>query len=1659
MKLSKIHTKGRQRSEDETVKIDYSKTPSEILKEILTAINSPSISSQRKLTYYNIFVKFYFRERFAVETSLTKLQILVCLQVGLFSKVKELRAATLRALRYFCSDIEVVQSFFSLHLHYFVVRSLDLCLNNEVERTNALRLIRRIISVVLPVPSDDGCQSPSSSSFDASFPSSSPREHLPSIGSKDPELKSPRKTHPPHGTGVRPTSSPSSSFGSSGILPVPRTSFVSLLNSVVSVANDGFIVKDKLFNVCLSTICELVIQDPYLASQIGGVSCLLRNVPQFHGHPRINEALVATILNVFNFPSTRPLIRVNMDLEQMLVPFTDLEYKVSLEMRGRFDAGSDVKYGACKLALGTILRSWSGIFYLCSSSSRGLQSLFSMLGLSNMETRKEILDVFYDVFRFSVPEWTDDFNAALKSIAALPKTMDLWKLVNGFVAEEAKSILPHLNLSRLNLIDNHMSFILCCFINQGILEAVTEAVISSDKHVCVRATILLGELLHLTSILLPESYNRDNHCLPRLVNTIMSSTVTNPSLRMQCNDALNCLLRIENSKRIPPIELSNQFLQHQIQCCFNAGRIHRSATCAETADTFRSDDRHRSTYHAKKDSSAERESGESLPQLLKDSHVLYTVDSKSWDWFVVLTILKFPEESLEIADDIMAQRFLERLVHVFKPSGRIYSMMKISDDESQEMTLIAFHLVDYLLNSPDQATTSLLFSFLQDINSHLVKVIERSNISESLMNPSSLISSCSQTYFLVIGRLSSVKKGNHLLGTSKIYDSFSLVASSASSSDVIIKLVVSSLDYSNSSEGRKILREALVSTSEKASRFCTSFLRIPMRCRLPMFAEWCIPLLVAQMRNQSMAVATEALSVLLEAAEDEEYLRVMANLRHELRQLGFKSDSLAARFLSLPDIFRELANDGTLEREMDKWRRQNNLEFVEVVEERLVESMTTYERTYNCSYARRTSRKYARKDVLVPIHIYGQLVQHDEGIEYLRGEEQLRQYFETVRRADTCTKESLKATKAALWVVGHVGSTEGGLKILLEKDVIGHVVRAAETNPVLTLRGTAFYVLSMLSSTRPGSDELMKHNWTSVRVDKVDPSYVGPTCRSPFARAQPLMKERKLHSTVDFMTEISEVATEPPRTGDPSQVSRLSHSMSGEGLNSTGKDRRQSMLTSLINKLKPKPHKNPESHSKAHPDSETSDLPKIPRKKTKSQTSSASSETAEVKATVEMRGDRSATGRRLSEVFPEDPHGAKIPFGSAQSSCSSVGKMSTSVCSEDNQFSNSSVFLSAEDKPTKSHQEGEEEVRSVRAERLTTSTSARVGTAPNQQNKIVPGFLSDPDILRTKTVQPSHVWMTVGDVSERHKKTKSLDYRSTPKNINFRHSLRDKIKSIRGIRSHGDHDSQKHPYGVSTARAFDAPFVSSNEMRLQRTATHFISISLPVKMEQVFQSLKAQVEDDPPSLSQRDISMSLRKEFFKQPVPEEKISNKEAFSRLFDGLDEHKVDVCFVCTKKAEGHRSVPSPSAPKTSHSASISSISEDSPEGQNLVRKELLRLMLQLSCTVGSKSVEQGMLLMKQRFPESFRSLCLYSDVSHMLSICSFRLESRRFIQELFLDLNFQECHSDVKTILNISEWSAPTNNRRRKSSTSSSNMPDDFKSPFSDFDYTFDRSEVGS
>ena len=51
-----------------------------------------------------------------------------------------------------------------------------------------------------------------------------------------------------------------------------------------------------------------------------------------------------------------------------------------------------------------------------------------------------------------------------------------------------------------------------------------------------------------------------------------------------------------------------------------------------------------------------------------------------------------------------------------------------------------------------------------------------------------------------------------------------------------------------------------------------------------------------------------------------------------------------------------------------------------------------------------------------------------------------------------------------------------------------------------------------------------------------------------------------------------------------------------------------------------------------------------------------------------------------------------------------------------------------------------------------------------------------------------------------------------------------------------------------------------------------------------------------------------------------------------------------------------------------------------------------------------------LKQKFPKAFQDLCFFSEVSSLLGSCSFRLKARRFIQELFEDMDTSKVHHNL-------------------------------------------------
>ena len=74
------------------------------------------------------------------------------------------------------------------------------------------------------------------------------------------------------------------------------------------------------------------------------------------------------------------------------------------------------------------------------------------------------------------------------------------------------------------------------------------------------------------------------------------------------------------------------------------------------------------------------------------------------------------------------------------------------------------------------------------------------------------------------------------------------------------------------------------------------------------------------------------------------------------------------------------------------------------------------------------------------------------------------------------TSLQLKAVKATLWAIGHIGSCQAGFA-MLPADTCSRVAGLAASGPNMLLRGTCIYVLGLLGATQTGAQTLNELGW------------------------------------------------------------------------------------------------------------------------------------------------------------------------------------------------------------------------------------------------------------------------------------------------------------------------------------------------------------------------------------------------------------------------------------------------------------------------------------------------------------------------------------------------------------------------------------------------------
>nr|CAD7403074.1 unnamed protein product [Timema cristinae] len=544
------------------------------------------------------------------------------------------------------------------------------------------------------------------------------------------------------------------------------------------------------------------VLNPDMFVSCGGVSALLRNIAHSQ-MPRIVECLCGALLFLLDRPSTRR--HANVQLQSLAVPYCDFHWDSD---RNREDR--EARFLCVRLALLSVLRSWPGILHFCHpSNSSGLQAIVSVLYLKQLEVRKAILDLLYDLLGLPQPEWTDEFSVALEAVDP-SHPQDIWRLSEGFVAAEGKAVLPHLAKFRPNIVEIHLSVLLYTFLEAGLLDAIVEVIVTSDSFISVRATILLGELLQLIHLLLPPECCNITPPLPNLmVHASNAANLPAQHLALTAVAALSHLHHLLKRRPAPASLFLDQVLQAGgwlrpgVEQVVNSRGKHEKAKlyqvllrnhiynvlfpsqyryfdsslvlfCDNEPDLVVVSFKCRLRYEVlfTPPTSCLQLIMKDGDEALKDSAVLSNKDGFSWNWNIVRAVLKVHtrNDALCKLEDSNHRTFLKRLVHYFKPSSNRFSRVELGNKKQTQMyTLAGCELLDCLLEIDEPEGSKLLTELLSDISTNIDVLMTSKSAHDCFFSPHHVTSSVCQDYFLFIGRLCRSSKGMRMLDKSGIF--------------------------------------------------------------------------------------------------------------------------------------------------------------------------------------------------------------------------------------------------------------------------------------------------------------------------------------------------------------------------------------------------------------------------------------------------------------------------------------------------------------------------------------------------------------------------------------------------------------------------------------------------------------------------------------------------------------------------------------------------------------------------------------------------------------------------------------------------------------------------------------------------------------------------
>ncbi|KAI1824405.1 Rapamycin-insensitive companion of mTOR, N-term-domain-containing protein [Xylaria intraflava] len=812
-----------------------------------------------------------------------------------------------------------------------------------------------------------------------------------------------------------------------------------LVRAITSVA--GY-QEDRLRPMCIETLAEFLLRDPALLIASGGFTPISEALAQ--GTYKSPESLCAVLLFLLDGPQTRKYLRAGYDLDVMFTSFTDVLYMYE----------GAVKQNAKAISLA--LKTWSGLMSLSMFNARAIHSLISSLILPNDNIRDTILDLLYSLLRIKPPSWATSYLAGRRlttygRVATLNSTVSN----KGEIAYEDEG-------TEQNFVEHYTALVLAILIKSGLMPNLLEvAQHSADPMLKRKATLLIGETLKLASRILPSSWSCELQLLPELFSA---------AAKFGDEDRFNAT----------GIVYQISSVSRTLHRSSASGYTGTGSSLIGAVEIGSSEDAHKQV----------NTDDATFRQLLVDSNVLSSSNPAKWKWDIMLKLIEGPlTNGKRLEEAIKASKFIKSVVGFYRPFKYKFSEVK-STRNTQKYVRVGCALMQTLLQTAEGVRYLTDNKLLRQIAECLAQCDPTSGL--TAQDPMFAIDRLTDTlcggYFPMLGVLSSDPKGVQMLERWRIFNMMYHIIDFKQRPD-LIKLILANLDYSLQGHPRVLLSKALTASTKDMRIHATNILRkyaisqrITPSGQIISDAKWAIQLLVTQLYDPEIEVCATAVKILEKACNSKPLLEYIVECRPALDHLGEIGAPLLLRFLSTSIGYHYLDGLDYISNEMDDWFLGRNDTYVSLIEASLARSFFE-----NIDDQQHRMSMYEDVDVdgdqdgHIPPHFYRELTRTKEGCQLLEDKGHFREFTSTIREhgMQSDDPELITKVKGCLWAVGNVGCMELGAPFLESTDVVERIVQIAETHEVMSLRGTAFFVLGLISRSVHGLEILSEHGWQS----------------------------------------------------------------------------------------------------------------------------------------------------------------------------------------------------------------------------------------------------------------------------------------------------------------------------------------------------------------------------------------------------------------------------------------------------------------------------------------------------------------------------------------------------------------------------------------------------